>query len=788
MPGAARGPQEKRAGRRKHSFGGCRTCRRRHVKCDQVRPSCLACRAVNAVCEGYSSDVRWMPPATLSSATSGQLECDDSSKNTTRHHLYSEATRKSMSKALVAKLGSHSVDESLAEIETKTKDAEGVNGGDVSVGPFGILNFECPVPHAHLAIPIAAPEHPRIDVSDMMQIDAPNDNTTPVSLEGIADQQRPIPTIIDWFDPVLGYDSSLHWADLLSLDFDTANSLLQPTTQNPLDFFSFDNLSQSTPLEPISEYPSLNTGQLGSPPPLEAGALHESQRPHTTVQVDRTVTKLEEVKSVEEAQFLLRHFNVHVISQMSFIPQQPKSPWKTMQLPEAMHTLADLSYLHSGTTNHANASNLYALLACATYHLQKNASIYSAEPESYWQHLFTRLKERAKRHLQISLRDESRGNSKAKYKEQLMAILSMLAVTSLTGRFKDARCYSIDAERLLRVRGLAKREISRRCRILHHVYSWIRIVGESTYVLHDYKSYSPIVDNMSAAYRAGGGRDITDIQRASASSRSGHNARLDDFLRLEPHSSDSDLDIEDTKEHEPALYDIHLEDSRQFSGTLYKIYGISETWLSLVSQTTRLANIIDAASYSKETDIKFQDFLQKRATRLEHIICSFALKDPPSEDEDDEVVQQPNHYMLRALNSALVILFYRRVRNVNPLILQGHVDSVVQSLRDFDAGMASQGILGPGSPWPAFIAGCEALSRRNRKFLRQWVEKGAQKCGFEYFNMAQQIMQEVWDRQDEPPMATDPGSGGSLRTEASVTRHHTWVDVSKEKSIWVTLF
>lgn len=181
----------------------------------------------------------------------------------------------------------------------------------------------------------------------------------------------------------------------------------------------------------------------------------------------------------------------------------------------------------------------------------------------------------------------------------------------------------VDAERLLRVKGLAKREISRKARLLHHVYTWIRIVGESTSVLHDYRSYGPVVDNICTIYRSGWS------SRSGGRPRVGHNARLDDFLRLDPHQSDSDLDVDEVKEHEVGLHDIHLEDSRYFNDTLFQVYGISETWLSLVSQTTRLANILEASKHSSEADAAFFEFLQKRAGRLENMICSFALRSAP---------------------------------------------------------------------------------------------------------------------------------------------------------------
>lgn len=75
--------------RRSHAFGGCGTCRRRHVKCDQVRPSCLTCQAVGVACAGYHTELKWM-------ATSGASIDQDAAQNdgkavvqSARTHLYS---------------------------------------------------------------------------------------------------------------------------------------------------------------------------------------------------------------------------------------------------------------------------------------------------------------------------------------------------------------------------------------------------------------------------------------------------------------------------------------------------------------------------------------------------------------------------------------------------------------------------------------------------------------------------------------------------------------------------
>lgn len=73
--------------RRSHSFGGCDTCRRRHVKCDQVRPHCLTCKAVGVECAGYPKDLKWV---TSFNASSADPETRSASRPlSSRRHLYS---------------------------------------------------------------------------------------------------------------------------------------------------------------------------------------------------------------------------------------------------------------------------------------------------------------------------------------------------------------------------------------------------------------------------------------------------------------------------------------------------------------------------------------------------------------------------------------------------------------------------------------------------------------------------------------------------------------------------
>ncbi|KAK8215910.1 hypothetical protein IWZ01DRAFT_183241 [Phyllosticta capitalensis] len=56
---------------------GCHTCRRRHVKCDERKPTCFRCERAGYVCQGYKKTIRFMmhnPGGTQSSSSSRSSE------------------------------------------------------------------------------------------------------------------------------------------------------------------------------------------------------------------------------------------------------------------------------------------------------------------------------------------------------------------------------------------------------------------------------------------------------------------------------------------------------------------------------------------------------------------------------------------------------------------------------------------------------------------------------------------------------------------------------------------
>ncbi|RAK96008.1 Zn(II)2Cys6 transcription factor [Aspergillus ibericus CBS 121593] len=717
--------------RRSHALGACKTCRRRHAKCDQRRPTCQMCRATGVQCEGFADEIRWMPTRRHQSSGTIDGRSSEADKQGARRHLYTEKSRVSMSDALGADLVSGSIDASLAEIDTRSRDAERPSQGDIVVGPFAVLDLAInpPLPQADTVVENAGPPGPLDDSS----VVSPS-----LSQESIAYMND----LLQWSD-ILSLDPQMHSA-ALSASFDLGEWLplesshmltLEPnTTSEAPDQTAYMSVERDS-LRMITSQPTI----VSSPPDI-----------------------------LGDAHFLLRHFQDHVISRMMAIPLEQKSPWKILNVPSAVVTYSDLTFLGSQSISHARLANLYCLLACSALHLTVDPSM-TPDLTDRWRPVAEHAYHVAKDHMQMSLKHETQEPKKAKYKDQLMAICALTEFAILSGHQQDARCYLIDAERLLRLRGLSKVRISQKARLLHHLYTWLRIVGESTYALHDYTPSDSFMEALKHRFRY---QKVDTIQPADRS-------RLDDFLRLDRRPADSDLNIDEPKDTEIGLYDIHLQDSRKYPATLYsQIYGVSETWLSLVSQTTRLANVLETFRVAREGRQKPVSFdawetLHRRSARLESMVCS--LNQRPDSTCDSDRLSKSHESLLRALNAALVIFFYRRIRQVHPAILEGQVDRVISALSEFDVALSDANLTGPGTVWPLFIAGCEATTPDRRKSILNLLDKGEARCGFSAYQTMRDVMKQVWEKQD--------AQMGSSRGEAIPT----WLDIVKQKQIWPML-
>lgn len=325
-------------------------------------------------------------------------------------------------------------------------------------------------------------------------------------------------------------------------------------------------------------------------------------------------------------------------------------------------------------------------------------------------------------------------------------------------------------ERLIRYRGLVKPVISRRARLLHNVYAWMRIISESTNVLHELNQAADLPAFPAPQTFVNSGQE-TYISKSSHVHDISHDMTLDSFLYLEP------LQVQPAPAHftpqatSEGQLDLHLTSPFvERDGMCMQIYGVPETWLRLVSQTTRLANALDRLDPgANKQDAETFAMVQPKASNLENAVCAFRARFQSSGKQHDAT---PHTHMVRALSGALVVFFYRRIRGIQPLMLQESVNQVIDSLHAFDQALHDHRLPGPGTAWPAFIAGAEAMSREQRQAIREWLQKAQSKSGWKGYGLSTRVLDELWRCRD--------AADGSVNLP-------TWMDVCTELRCWPLL-
>lgn len=281
-------------------------------------------------------------------------------------------------------------------------------------------------------------------------------------------------------------------------------------------------------------------------------------------------------------------------------------------------------------------------------------------------------------------------------------------------------------------------------------------MSESTNVLHIEQSAADL-----AAFPV--------LETEPSVARDGQATALDNFLYLETYQMQQKHEDLSPQRISEGQLDLHLTSPFvDRDGMCMQIYGVPETWLRLVSQTTRLANMLDKLNpATNKMDAETFVLLHSKSPALENAVCAFKARLAV-----DPVSASPHSHMVRALSGALVIFFYRRVKAIQPLMLQDSVDQVIASLHDFDLALERHGMPGPGTAWPAFVAGAEALSQQQRAYISTWLDKAHSKSGWKGYATSQNVLFELWKQRD-----ADDGTSDLL----------TWMGVCRQLHCWPLL-
>ncbi|KAE8155026.1 fungal-specific transcription factor domain-containing protein [Aspergillus avenaceus] len=269
---------------RTRSFGGCTTCRSRHVKCDERRPTCAMCSYFGLVCAGYEKGIFF-------DFDSGADE------RRFRRPLLTEVERESMSRALVECVPPDSALQLLMRIDDLCEKAAPCRDLQVDCGPFGAFRWKQ-----------APPSHTRDDTTEPattstpdIEAASPPQDILPIEDFAIPSDPPLSPRTQDFIDSIFGHT---------------------PSTEPPMDLCRIEAVLNDPPIQdlPIEQYPPF--------PPATLALSSLQFTPHKAIPQDAMV--------------LLKHYTTTVISLMTPLRHQ-KTPWHILFIPQVKNSLAALT-------------------------------------------------------------------------------------------------------------------------------------------------------------------------------------------------------------------------------------------------------------------------------------------------------------------------------------------------------------------------------------------------------------------------------------------------------------
>ena len=241
------------------------------------------------------------------------------------------------------------------------------------------------------------------------------------------------PSTSSWsdLDSFLGGSSGLGWNDLFfdpTADFSLA--VPEDTSTDPHGILGLT--AGPSPYQDIEMewYDMVASGDTSNGGDVEAVAEVPNSLPPPYGAAEMSNNEV-----LEDAKLLLKYYRDVVIPQFAPLPMNSRSPWEILNWSAAVQTHAEMTFLEDPGTKHANKANLFGILGCSAYAIIKNHSHDTKISVERARCVLEYASNMAKGYMQESLKVETSGPRKAKYKEQLMAIFSLIAL---------AVCQSID--------------------------------------------------------------------------------------------------------------------------------------------------------------------------------------------------------------------------------------------------------------------------------------------------------------------------------------------------------
>jgi arginine metabolism regulation protein II len=317
-----------------------------------------------------------------------------------------------------------------------------------------------------------------------------------------------------------------------------------------------------------------------------------------------------------------------------------------------------------------------------------------------------------------------------------------------SGDMKEARCYLLDAQRFVSRYGVEQSARSRKARMLHSIYLYLRVLEESTDIqLRD--------DQFQ--------KQLGGYHKSPSMSVSG--------IRTSIWADDLTLNPDETHCDSLASTGIQSACNIDSIAIFEQIYSIPVSLFKLIAQATEVAREMEElrkCGLSPETDV---DLLWSEVKTLEQQICDW--KNQYAEIGSNGVDSPPResllYHLAEAIHAALMIFFYRRVRDMHFGAVQHWVKQTADHLLTVERLKLECGDRSANLCWPGFIAGCEAAGAQIRQQWSQWFARSYKDSHIRMFDVARNAMERIWRAKDSSG-ACDHSWSEALRGATDSTR------------------
>lgn len=708
---------------RTKSYTGCWTCRSRKIKCDNQQPVCQQCIKGNRECEGYSIKLRWVG-----------ANADANAGETLRRQVDFVKYPASMLY--------ESYDE-LDELLFKLHNGDVEPGVTNTSGPFavfqGVLDSEKPSKKRRKLVnlptpPVRSPSTDLRKMSASSYVDTQYGSSPAMMVRPPhplvhANQAPPPPSGTLSVHTGLSPHGDIIYGDVFGGFEQDLNAIIAPTFAGYEKRYE-DVLFQPSPLELLPPVPSDESFDLTSAPRLMA-----------------------------LARFLLDHYRDHVTPYMMVVIHD-RNPWRTIYLPRAYAAIGDITC--TGETTFARYTGLHAMTAIAAFHLRLKFDAHSSEYH-YYSELGERLEVQAKHWLSKCLT----GTNVGKYKDLLVALLSMATLYMVKGTDGSGEVPLGAAQRLINVRYRTRPKMSRKAKILHRICVMLTLLQKASVVTHQSelgaqfkeldledawidKTFDDVVVPQDP-------KQIQELEKMQSRQRPLN--YMNDPLQLEEYFSQYDNmgvvdDIFHLGDHpQPVVTSTNTSNrlpSEYEAVSTQLIHGLTPSLVYIFKQVMsvsrkalqqREANGGDTNTFSSE--------LIMQCTEVEAQLATYKsqIESTSSEVLSPKINEMLNHHC-HACHKALIVYHYRMSKDVNRSLLQQVLVQVIGHLEEINEFNKRQprALMIPFL-FPGFICACEvdSFDEKLRHRYYSWLLE-MKRTGLSSYATVNSVIEEVHKR------------------------------------------